>query len=424
MPSFNVLLNFLGAWWWLFFPFVLFRPARYLWLWWRQKLWDAQNPKMVLELKFPRMVPKPIKAMENVFMGFWQIHDGINPRERWFEGKQIHTLSLEIASIEGAIHFYIRVARDRRKLIEAALYSQYPDAELVEVADYTKNVPQDIPNKEWDAWGTNYKLDKPDVYPIRTYAKFFEESVETTEEKRMDPLSLLIEGLSTLGPGEQIWLQLIIRPVLQSQYAYHKLGKKIVDVLVRRPKAPDMTLAGDLKHATSLLITGQPPEAPVVHEVIPPEMKLTPGERVIVSAIEEKIAKYGFQTSMRFMYIAKRENYFSPAKAIAASFFTQLSSWNLNNMRPMLDTTTKVHTIFTWFLDKRRLFTRKRRMFRNYVNRDPPYYPEFPIGMYLLNTEELATIFHIPSEMTVTSTAVQRVETKKGQAPPIIPQEE
>ena len=80
--------------------------------------------------------------------------------------------------------------------------------------------------------------------------------------------------------------------------------------------------------------------------------------------------------------------------------------------------------IFTWFLDKRRLFTRKRRMFRNYVHRDPPYYPDLPRGMYLLNTEELATIFHIPSEMTVTSTAVQRVETKKGQAPPIIPQEE
>ena len=423
MLSLNVLWEFLGAWWWLFFPFALFPMARFLWLWWRMEVFDTYNPYMFLELRFPRQVLRPIKTMENVFSGFWQLYDPANSREKWFEGKYQLRITLEIVSIEGMIHFYLRFPRASRKLIESAIYSQYQDAELTEVEDYTKNVPQDIPNKEWDLWGTSYMLEKPDVYPIKTYSKFFEESMMTPEEKRMDPMALLMEGLTTLGPGEQMWIQIVLRPISQVEYKYHGLGKKIVDVLVRRPKPADESLRGQLQAAGNLLITGAVPTSPVVHEVIPPEMKLTPGERVIVSAIEEKIAKYGFLASMRFIYLAKRENYFSPAKATVMSFFSQLSTWNLNNLRPLRPTITKVHTILFWFLDARLVFTRKRRLFRNYTRRLPPFFPDVMRGMYLLNTEELATVFHIPSELTVTTQAVQRVETKKGQAPPIIPQE-
>ncbi len=421
-PS-DFLWEFLAAWWWLFFPFIMFHPARFMWLWWRQEVFASRNPYMLLELKFPRQVQKPIKAMENVFIGFWQMYDPANPRERWFEGKFLLTFALEITSIEGTVHFYLRIPRANRKMFESALYSQYAEAELTEVEDYTKNVPQDIPNKDWDLWGTNYMLDKPDVYPIKTYEKFFEESVETTEEKRMDPLALLVEGLTTLGPGEQLWMQFMLRPIAQVEYGYSGVGKKIVDVLVRRPKAPDTTLRADLQHASDILLAGKLPEPPKPQEIIPPEMKLTPGEKIIVTAIEEKIGKYGFLSSLRFVYLAKRENYFGPAKGIGMSFFSQLSSWNLNNLRPLRETMTKVHTIITWFLDRRRAFIRKRRIFRNYVRRLPPFFPNPRRGMYLLNTEEMTTLFHVPSELTVATPALQRVETKKGSAPPALPQE-
>ncbi len=424
MPQLKLLWEFLGTWWWLFFPFILFRPARFLWYWWRMEIFDTYNPYMFLELRFPRQVLRPIRTMENVFSGFWQMYDPSNPREKWFEGKYQLRITLEIVSIEGSIHFYLRFPRANRKLIESAIYSQYQDAELTEVEDYTKNVPQDIPNKEWDLWGTAYMMEKPDVYPIKTYSKFFEESMMTPEEKRMDPMALLMEGLTTLGPGEQLWLQFVLRPITQLEYSYHGIGKKIVDVLVRRPKPADESLRGQLQAAGNLLITGSVPIAPVVHEVIPPEMKLTPGEKVIVTAIEEKIGKYGFQAAVRFMYVARRENFFSPAKAIVMSFFAQLSAWDLNNMRPLKPTTTKVHTIPLWFLDRRRVFTRKRRLFRNYTKRLPTLFPDPVTGMYLMNIEELATVFHVPSEMTVTTQAVQRVETKKGQPSPNIPQEE
>jgi len=44
--------------------------------------------------------------------------------------------SLEIASLEGVIHFYIRIETKLRERVEAAIYSQYPNVEIIEAEDY------------------------------------------------------------------------------------------------------------------------------------------------------------------------------------------------------------------------------------------------------------------------------------------------
>src|SRR3989344_3818153 len=338
------------AWWWLPFPFLFYERARFLWLWWRQERWDATQLRMVLEVKFPREVWKPIKAMENVFSGFWQMHDPANQREKWFQGQFQMNFALEVVSTEGKGHFYIRLPRKNRSLFEAAIYSQYQEAEVTEVEDYVRQVPQDIPNKEWDVWGTSYILEKPDVYPIKTYLQFFEEDPNVDEEKRIDSLALLVEGLSQLGPGENMWVQLVMIPVLPEENNYVQRGKEVVDKLVRRPEKVSPSLTSDITKVSSVLITGQAPGAgqEEVRELIPPEMKLTPGERDIVTAIEQKISKYQFLVWIRFAYVAKRENWFGAARAIPMSFFSQLSTVNLNNFRPFRPTLTKVFTIFTW----------------------------------------------------------------------------
>ena len=43
-----------------------------------------------------------------------------------------------------------------RQLIESNIYSQYPEVEIVQVEDYTKNVPVDIPNRDWDLFGMSW----------------------------------------------------------------------------------------------------------------------------------------------------------------------------------------------------------------------------------------------------------------------------
>ena len=391
-------------------------------------MFSAQQRYILLEIRMPEDSPRPFKAMEDVFSGLWQMHDPGNPREKWLEGKYQLNFSLEIVSTEGNIHFYFRIPEGAQKLVESAVHSQYPDAELELIDDYVKYIPQDIPNKEWDLWGTNYVLERPSPYPIKTYAKFFESSPSEKEEMRVDPMSLLVEGLSRIGKGEHIWLQFVLTPILHTSPDESKLvqeGEEIVAEIVKRPPPPKpKKLLEDVGTVGKAIAIGQVevPQEQERQEIIPPEMRLTPGERDIVSSIEEKVSKYSFNTHSRFIYLAKRENYFGPAKALPMSWFTQFGTATFNNFRPLKPTLTKVYTIFSWFLDKRRTFVRKRRLFRNYIMRLPPFFPQGG-GTFVLNVEELATIFHFPGKITTPSAAVVRVGSKKGEAPPGLPVE-
>ena len=54
-------------------------------------------------------------------------------------------------------------------MIESAIYSQYPDIEIVEAEDYVDALPSVLPNKVYDLWGNNFILAKPNAYPIQTY---------------------------------------------------------------------------------------------------------------------------------------------------------------------------------------------------------------------------------------------------------------
>jgi len=377
----------------------------------------------------PEDASRPFKAMEDVFAGMWQTHDPASTREAWLEGKYQLAFALEMVSTEGNVHFYLRIPEGAQKLVESAIYAHYPSAELVVVEDYTKLIPQDIPNKEWDLWGTNYVLERPDPYPIKTYAKFFEPTATDKEEMRVDPMALLVEGFSRIGQGEHLWIQFVLTPILHTNPQESKMveeGREIVAEIVKRPPPlKDKGLMGDVRFVGTHVATGVRPDSAaeqIRQEIIPPEMRMTPGEREIVSAIEEKISKYSFGVHSRFIYLAKRESYFGPAKALAMSWFTQFGTTTFNNFRPLRPTLTKVYTILTWFMDKRRVFVRKRRLFRNYTMRLSPYYPKSG-GTFVLNVEELATIFHFPGRITTPSSAVVRVGAKKGEAPSGLPTE-
>ena len=400
-------------WWWLPLPFILYQPFLFLWLWYKRECYDRTVKKIVLEIKLPKEVIKPIKAMEQVFAGFHAIHDVFTWREKWLEGKFQYSLALEIVSIGGETHFFIRIPEGFRDIIESNIYSQYPEAEISEVRDYAKLVPQNIPNKDWDLFGFDMINTKEDAYPIKTYPKF-EEPREAKEEKRIDPLAGLLDGMAVLKPGEQLWLQIIAKPV-REEIPWKEEGRELADKLVRRPRKVTKPL---LQEAADVLITGKPPGAlPEKEEwIIPPEMKLTPGERRIVEAIEEKISKFCFTTNIRYIYLGKRDVFFKPKARIPYGFFKAISTEDMNGLKPWKKTMPKIQ----WILRKRRAHLRKRGLFRRYLFRVPPLFPR-PGGTFLLNTEELATLYHFPGRTVAPAPSLPRVEAKKGEAPPGLP---
>src|SRR3989344_3492650 len=76
------------SWWWIILPILLYRPFLFLWLWWRKELWLKKQKAAMLEVKIPKDVLKPIRAMESVMSS---IHGAVyHPPdlwEKWIDGQ-------------------------------------------------------------------------------------------------------------------------------------------------------------------------------------------------------------------------------------------------------------------------------------------------------------------------------------------------
>lgn len=439
-----IILQILKNWWWVLLPIILLLLTKFFYLWWiRWELWYKKNKWILLEIKPPAEVLKPFKAMEDVIHTLWGVWDSPNWRERWCEGElpsAPYWFSMEIASFGGEIRFYMRILEQWRNTFESAIYSYYPEAEISVVEDYTKNVPQNIPNKEWDLYGEEFTSLKEDVYPIRTYPAFFEERPEVSkEEKRLDPINSLLEALSKLQPAEQIWLQIVAAPITDRDISWITKGKEVANKIAKRPEAKKPKPM--LQEALETLISGPPAEEKKEVRLAIPELVLTPGEREILYGVENKISKQGFKTWIRILYSYKVDepHQFGNSK-MGRSYFGHFATENMNTIVFMGPTRTKIH----YWLRERRLYLRKRKQFGNYIERLPPYFPwnldgKFPLilelltfgrypkgpglgkGTIVLNDEELATLYHFPAKIEVPT--VPRVEAKKRGPPPELPVE-
>lgn len=420
-----VAVKIVEDWWWLPALLVFFNEWKKQYRFYRTWIWDAARPNILLEIKVPQEVERPIKAMENIFNNLWSIYDAPNWKEKWIEGQFLISFSFEIAGINKEPHFYIRTRKAHKSLVESTIYSQYPEAEVTEVEDYTKGVPADIPNKDWNLFGSSMRFGRKeeDFYPIVTYKRFFEEDIKTPEEKRTDPLSSLLDGIATLSPDEQIWVQIVAKPIVvvgaDAEIPLAGKAKKAVDKMMKRPEEAKQKPL--LSEAYQILTTGQPTENKKEDKPLPSELELTPAERDAIKSIEEKVNKHCFECHIRFIYLAKRNVFSKAVSRIPFGYFVGFTNGNLNQFRVIKDTLTKV----TYFFKKKRVYQKCRKLFRYYKLRVNPSFPEHQKGeTFVLNSEELATMWHLPSKTGAPAPTLARVAAKKSVAPPNLPIEE
>ncbi len=141
--------------------------------------------------------------------------------EIYWQGAVHFWYSLELVSIDGQVHFFIRVPSRIKKLVETQLYAQFPQVRVYEVPDYTESIPKYVNDGQWHLWGCEYKLEKHDAWSIKTYKDFGLDIASDKEEMKIDPMSGVLEFFGSLERGEQLWLQIIIR---QSKKTYHTRG--------------------------------------------------------------------------------------------------------------------------------------------------------------------------------------------------------
>lgn len=408
-------------WWWLIAPFILFQFFIVMWMNYVQRRYLNNLKWTLLEVRLPKEVELGPKTMEQMLAGLWAVFDSAidTVYDIYLDGIVDSYFSLEIASFGGDVHFFVRTPEDLRDFTEAQIYAQYPDAEIIETEDYVKNIPRDLPNKNYDLWGTEMTLSKEDAYPIMTYPQFEDKPTGLL----IDPISVAVEELGKIQEGEQTWIQILIRPTGDE---WKDDGKKLVDKLIGKKTKGK---SGGIIHAIieeivdfgRYLISATAFHSPGESEFQrngkdEPEslmLYLSPGEREVVEAIEKNISKSGFETKIRWVYLATRDKFFKP-RGVSGVFgiFSQFKSTHLNGFIP--DPLTKTSAYY--FMTELRKNFRKKNIFRNYRER------AFWEKGYVLNIEELATVFHFPTMVTKAPMA-PHVQAKKGEPPASLPVE-
>lgn len=387
---------------------------------------------VLLAIDVPKETEQSPKAVESIFAHLCGGYRGLVKKELYLEGQTQYFFSLELVSIDGYVQFFIRTPERLRDLAESAIYAQYPDAEIMEVEDYTESIPREWPNEKYDFWGSEYVLSKKWAYPIRTWPQF--EHSLSAELK--DPLAALLEALSRLRKGEQIWIQFIISPTTDAwksdaEKVINKLlGRKEVEQkkgLLRKTVEFPVIASVELAHKTleGLLYPGGEEVRKERDDSHLKMLGMTKGERDIIEGIQMKLTKPGFWTKMRFIYLAEKDVFTKgPRIALFHGAMKQYASQTANSFRPSSPITPKSdyfwqrHEIFKYLSlgFYRPKYTRQKLLMMAYRMRSN--WRGMPA--YILNLEELATVFHFPVR-TVKAPLLKKTEAKKTEPPFTLP---
>ncbi len=350
---------------------------------------------------------------------FIKVADGIERNYSLTDYIAGHTkprISLEIANVGNKIQFFIWAPRRFKNVIESQIYAQYPDVEIEEVEDYTKQTlstydekveseglnmphanPENLPviyqgkdKKEMRyAVTAELELDEPDIYPIKRYPQFEDKLTRIATE----PLAGITATLSKLNAtDEQAWIQITLEPIgdwwrkrglkclkvvnqglfdnvfwLQKKATKVYLARGFWKRLVRMPLYILFWIIRGGKSAT--LDTKSSSDQDLAEEVSRTHDREDP-----VSAAVDKVTRLSFFTNIRIVYIPRKENIDLAVLKLneIAGSFKQFNLPNLNSFE-----IAKINQANAQIL--------KRYQQRQVIN------------PFILNVEELATIYHMPS---------------------------
>ncbi len=410
----NNLNSLWSALWWIILPAFLFPLFIEVWLFYIRRHYIGNLKWVMLQVSVPSEVLKTPKAMEQVFAAAHGTYSfGIKPYDKWWNGEVENWSSFEIMADSAGPRFYIRVVANYQKMMEAAIYAQYPDAEIQLAADYITKFPLVIPNATYEMQGADFVLSYDDALPIRTYEYF--EAKEADE--KIDTIATLMEAMSHHTGDETTWIHVMIRP---TDNAWIKKAQKFRDEKILMTPEEKLKWWNFVKAFFTNLF--RLPFLKEKEELEWPGTKkaekikildLPPAQKTRLEAIDMKLAKLGFETVIRWVHINRREEFNLANTAGIKAWAKQFADENLNLLRPHLPT----YTVFAkWPFKKRQQYIKKRSLYDNAIKR------RFPSKFSMMNIEELATIYHFPSA-TVKTPMLGRVEAKKGTPPASLPVE-
>lgn len=389
------------------------------------------------------------------YLGFskWKYELRKYYNDKFIKGGMRGWYSLEIISEEGKIRFFLYTYDKNVDLQRNSLYSQYPGIEIVEVEDYTLNHHYK-PGGDLDLYVGNWKLKKGDYLPIKTYVDYGMDK-DPKDEFKIDPLQSLLETMSTAGKGEHFWLQIMLRTTINDNWK--KDSQKRIDELLKieRYKEDDQEVKDGKKKKDD------------IKEQRGSMLGLSPELKKEVEIISKNLEKDGLDCIIRFFglkYKQFEKDKMSVSKNILPIVYAMKPFDSVGYNAFKFDTIT-VDSDYP-FLDPKSEWTNNRRAnnWENYVLRNGFYFESEPfpgsfwtqlkiywhrrnavpnrewakgfmsalkeywkvpeihaggMGEFVLNTEEVATLFHIPSKTSAINNSV--VGSNKSDPPLNLP---
>lgn len=403
-------LIFFSPLWVPIFLFIVF------WTTWihyvRFDFWFTQK-HVVLQIELPPEIEKTPLAMELFLTALWNSGGETTFIARMWKGSFRAVWSLEIASSEGRIHYYIHLREAWREIVEARLYGQFPEAKVTVVDDYVTQVPFNL--EEYDIFGSEYMKGTPQPLPIKTYVDYGLHMAPDKPETQVDPLTNILELLGSLGKDEYYWVQIIAKARKKDEwYGFYRDGwfKKDSYAEAAKKAISDIT-KGAIERAQSFVKD----DAEKKKVGSRGSTLLTEGERERVVSIERQMTKNLFECGIRAVYLAKKNRFVGIRNSTIIRFWDAYRKPEYNSLGP-----AGGMSIFDYpwqdFRDIRKNLT-KRQLYFRYKHRAYFYVP-YDQEQNFLTTEELATLWHFPSSVVKTPT-LSRVPSRRAAAPANLP---
>lgn len=278
-------------------------------------------------------------------------------------------VSFEIVAHEGLVHYYVVAPVSLVDVIKQSVAAAYPSARLEEVSERNIFNPA---GRMSGTIGGEFTLKKDFAHPIATY-----------QEAKRDATRALLNALSGAGREDGVGVQILIRPALQGW------AKAASDVANQIRKNKGVKSGFQTKGIIEAL--WKPPEA---GEVKTEDKQLSSTEQGIVDAIEDKSRFPGYETLIRVVASSNTAGRSQALMNNVVSAFSLFDSPSNNGFK--FAVAKNMEEFVTAYIF---------RFFPQAVNQN------------ILNTVELATVFHLPNQNNIPTSQVKRQASKQVDGP-------
>ena len=301
--------------------------------------------------------------------------------------------SFEIVAVDGFVKYYAVVPAVLTETVKQAILTSYPTARLEETE--VENIFSRDGMDDSGGTGDQYNAENFVAGGELVMKKEVEYPILTFQEMKWDAQLALLNAFSKVRIGEGLGLQVMFRPLdsgwsknAETKIKNIKSGKKGFGSKGSNLPTRVLYLLTDLIRA--------PFEVPDEHKKDKDEQnpELSQRKQEEIQAIDVKAKFPAFECLIRIVAHSKSKARSEGLVGGVVAAFSQFDSPNSNGFK--YDLSKKVDQLVT-----------------DYIFRF------FPVSnkKIVLNTQELATIFHLPSQASIPSSGVERQMTKQVDGP-------